>query len=191
MIVKVYFAIANISYLIHKNFTVKKILTSIKILLVLLVFQSCGNSSKEVFDRSVLNANAFTNQFSNSFFEEMKSTHKQNKSHAYSSAEEFLKKNIAYCEDALEKVKNLKKTKDSEELIGASENFMSAALHVFNTDYMNVAKMIDAKKSETEIDASIDNIYSTHDAIMKGKYDRLKVAASKYAKENDIKFIAR
>lgn len=169
----------------------KKIITLFSFLTLLMTLQSCGNSSKEIFDRAVLNSNVFTKQFNKSYFLELKSTYKENKSHTYSSAVEFLNGDLTFCKAALEKVKNLSKTDDSQELIESSEDYMSSALNILENDHMNVAKMIDAKKPEAEVDAAIEKIYVTHDASMKTKYDRLTAAATKYANENNIEFIAR
>lgn len=166
-----------------------KIIKTFAALAGIIFLQACSNTPLQTFARAVLNANAFIGKYNINYLEGMKSTYKERKSHTHNSAEEYLKADLVFLNESLEKVKKLDKTGDAKEMIEASEDFMEHSMKLFNNDYLNLAKMIDAKKPGAEVDAAINKIFDENEPAMKAKYERLTALAKTYAKKYDIKFI--
>lgn len=89
-------------------------------------------------------------------------------------------------EKSLEDVKSLSQHPDTEAIIEASQAVFDFGLEVFKTDFMDIARMMDAGTPEAEIRQAIQAMFNARDQEMYLRVERLDALAIPYAKANNI-----
>jgi hypothetical protein len=171
---------------------------NIKILLVLLVgviFQSCNTASpRKYIEVAVLNTNRITRMYQPGFFSEMRELKNQNRLTVFENgkpkngtAVEYVRQTaITPVEEYIAKVRVLKETDDTRDLLTASLDVLQYGKGIFESDYISIAKMLDEDKSQAEVDAAIQKLFETRDPEMEEKFKRLDGLAIPYAEKHDV-----
>ncbi|WP_109435087.1 MULTISPECIES: hypothetical protein [Aquimarina] len=153
-----------------------------------------GDTPDSYFGKTTLNVNRYFN-FGKRDFTSMQQSQKQNMLIKLSDSE------IGYTESYVEhietyliplinedikKVKDLKPTTDTQELIDASLEVYTFIQQSYETDYMAIAKMMDAKESQNKIDAAIEQLQAEKASLLNDKKNKLYFIAKPFAEKNGI-----
>ncbi|AZB17522.1 hypothetical protein EG352_06960 [Chryseobacterium indologenes] len=87
---------------------------------------------------------------------------------------------------AIKSTEQMHPTQETEGIIECSLQILKYSKSIFEIEYLQIATMIDERRSETEINASVDELFSTHNASMYRKKNRLNELIHLYQKENDF-----
>lgn len=87
---------------------------------------------------------------------------------------------------AIKSTEQMHPTQETEGIIECSLQILKYSKSMFEIEYLQIATMIDERRSETEINASVDELFSTHNASMYRKKNRLNELIHLYQKENDF-----
>ncbi|WKK58206.1 hypothetical protein [Sphingobacterium sp. BN32] len=169
----------------------KHLLKLLPLLLLPVLFFACSSPTKEqIFQRTALNANLVSSAYRPIYFSEI--LEQKAKNNLPTSAKEYVSsRTIAPLNEAIEKVKDLKQAKDSQELISTSLDYMETGKHLFEKEYLRIAEMIDAGKSPEEVKIAIDQMFTATETEMLSKQNNMVAVASVFAKENNIDYIVR
>lgn len=161
------------------------------LLLLSLLFLACSSPTKEqIFQRTALNANLVSTAYRPIYFTEILEL--KSKNNLPSTAKEYINsRTIAPLHEAIEKAKELKQTKDAQELISASLDYMVSGKRLFEKDYLRIAEMIDSGKSPEEVKIAIDQLFTTTETEMLNKQNRMVSVATVFAKEHRINYVVR
>lgn len=157
---------------------------------VLLTITACEfslNTPTEYFDRVALNTNMIT-RFGGEYFNTYQRYIKGGASTAdFNTCEKYLKNySIATAERNVQKIKELQSTPKTKPMIDASLDLYAFVLMSYKTDHVKIARMIDDKAPEAEINAAIIELDNKSYDLFAKKYDKLWSIAEAYAKENGI-----
>lgn len=164
-------------------------------LLIGLTFLSCDQTSpRKYVEVTVLNTNRAAGMYRIQYINEIRTLKKKGRLTVFKgdqpkngTAVAYVKQRIILTNDAsLEKVKVLKVTDETEDLIIASLDFFEYSKKIFESDYLEIARMLDENKPDTEIDAAVENMYRTHDWEMEKRLNRLDELAVSYAKKHNV-----
>lgn len=161
------------------------------ILLLVLAASICscaGPSPRKVVAQTWLNTNNVTTYYSPKFFKELMERKEKNNftttgGTAVAYVEQYV---IATVDESLKKVEKIPLKSDTKELIHASLEVFRYGKEVFETEYLDIAAMIDNEKPSEEIIAAIDKLFVKHDGAMQVRLDRLDSYALPYAKKHNI-----
>ncbi|WP_346236671.1 hypothetical protein ABDK00_014420 [Niabella insulamsoli] len=166
------------------------------LLFFVLIATSCQQAApKKIIEVAVLNTNLVTGFFRPGFFTELMELKEKNSIPVYrdgktemnGTAVEYVKATtVDRITESLAKVTALKESEETRPLIRASKDLLEFGKNIFETDYANVAKLIDEEKPRAEIDAAISKIFETHDETMALKTKALDAVAVPYAKKHGI-----
>lgn len=167
--------------------------------IVVTLLSSCSSTSpREYFEKAALNSNLVTAYYTPNFFREIIELKNQNRLTVFrgqkqqpATAEEYLKDRLPDLSKNLSEIKSLEETGETKEMLVASVAYIEQADKIFKTDYLKIAKMIDANKPQREIQAAVEDIFSANDPEMFKKYDRLWKAAEIYADKNNIPMVKK
>ena len=160
-----------------------------------LIFLSCHQTSpREDLEITVLNTNLVTSRYTPSFFEELRELEKQGRIAVFKDGEmkkgtavEYIMQNaIAPVDESIKKVGELKPKDDTKDLIAASRDVLQYGKEIFENEYRNIAEMLDANRSQAEIDSAIHKLFKDHDREMEKKLRHLNQLAVPYAEKHDI-----
>jgi hypothetical protein len=173
-------------------------ITPTKLLTVFILFfilQSCmENTAEEYFDRAALNSNSLM-FFGGKDFKNMADNKNANqllvfddkKMYPAKSYEDYILRNmIPSINQTIEKIKDLKPTEETTPLINASLDLFTFAKSKYETDYIKIAKLMDLKSSQPEIDKAIADMENTSFPLFEAKYKSLWDTALPYAKKHGI-----
>ena len=157
---------------------------------MLLTITACEfslNTPTEYFDRVALNTNSIA-RFGGQYFNTYQRYIKGGASTAdFNTCERYLKNiSIATVERNVQKIKEMKSTPKTKPMIDAALDLYAFVLMSYQTDHFKIAKMIDNKAPEDEIEAEIIELDNKSYAIFAQKYDKLWTIAESYAKDNGI-----
>lgn len=153
---------------------------------------SCGDSPKTCFDRAVLNCNLF-HDFAGRGMEQqlaspsVKFTGKNPGETAPMKRKEVVDDKIAFVEQSLAKVRQLRQTDDNRDIVLASIALHEYVLPVYRDDYQRLAKLYDDGAPPAEIARLASAIATKHRAPFQALSDRLTTAGKAYATRHDIK----
>ncbi len=153
---------------------------------------SCtGPSPKKVVAQTWLNTNNVTTYYSPKFFRElMERKEKDNFTTTGGTAVAYIEQYvIATVDESLKKVEKVPVKSDTKELIHASLEVFKYGKEVFETEYLEIAAMIDDEKPLEEIHAAIDNLFAKHNGEMQIRLDQLDSYAIPYAEKHHIPII--
>ena len=84
------------------------------------------------------------------------------------------------------KVKQLKETADSKEMIGASRALYDYVLPVYKTEYMELARLYDEGAAKESIASYAQSIQDKYYPGFAERFDKVTAAGKLYAKEHNI-----
>ena len=163
------------------------------LLALLAVFlPSCHDSPKTCFDRAVLNCNMLHGFAGRGMEQQLESpsvklTGKNPGETAPMKRKEVVDEKIAFAEESLAKVRNLRLTDDNRDIVLASIALHEYVLPVYRDDYQRLAKLHDDGAPPAEIAQLASAIATKHRAPYQALSDRLTTAGKAYASRHDIK----
>jgi len=155
---------------------------------------SCGPSPKKVVAQTWLNTNNVTTYYSPRFFNELMERKTTDNITVYEDDTATKGTSVAYVQqyviatidENLKKVEALSAKGDNKELIHASLEVFRYAKGIFETEYLDIAAMIDDERPSEDIMTAIDNLFGKYDGEMQARFDRLDSYAIPYAEKHDI-----
>lgn len=140
----------------------------------------CNTTSPQKYvEVTVLNTNLVTAYFRPPYFEEVMAHQ--------GSAEAYVRQQTATrVEQALEKVNKLNVTDETQPLIKASRDFLTYGKELFETEYIDIAKMIDQQAPQSAIDTAIMEVFEKHTPIMDEKLTALETVAAPFAEKHGV-----
>ena len=100
---------------------------------------------------------------------------------------EVVRDKINAIEESFDKVKDLKETEDTKEILRASIALYEYVLPVFKKDYMQLAESMDKGVPEDQIKSESKAIHAKYLAGYDELYKKLITAGKSYAEKNNIK----
>lgn len=161
----------------------------ITLLLLFCIGSSCNliHSPEEYFDKSALNTNAISRFGGSYFYTYQKYIKGSAGTGSFNTCEKYLKNySIAFAVRDLEKVKGLYPNTETKPMIEASIDLYNYVLQSYQTDHLEIARMIDRKAPAETINEAIKALDDKSYAGFSEKYDKLWTLAKTYAKNNDI-----
>ena len=166
-------------------------LSASAILIGCMLLVSCNTATPETyFDQAVLNSNLLVGFAGKEPLREL----------AYPSAKmdannktvamprmEMIQSKIEFAETSLEKIKDLKETPDTKEILQTSKALYEYVLPVYKTAYTELAKLYDDGASKTLIEAKAHAIHEAHYARYDELYSKLISQGKLFAARHSIK----
>ncbi len=163
----------------------------ISIVLALLLV-SCDTATPEnYFDRAVLNCNLMHGFAGSGLRRKLESPSiklsEDRKTQAPMKRKEVIDSDTASIEANFEKVKKLRETDDTREILQASRSLYEYVLPVYKTEYQELARLYDEGAPRDEIDALARTIETKYAEGFATRYDQLTAVAKPYAARHNIK----
>ncbi|MEO8664238.1 MAG: hypothetical protein ABI462_01985 [Ignavibacteria bacterium] len=162
------------------------------IFLCFILLTACNTVTPEkYFDVAVLNVNLINNFAGNGLFRELESPSVK-LSEKTGDAEpmqrsEIIQMKISTIETNFEKVKNLKETPDTKEMLAASLALYNYVIPVYKKEYVQLAELFDRNAGNEEIQSVSNSIHDKYYSHFSELYDKLVSAGKIYAEKNAIK----
>jgi len=172
--------------------------TMIKILPLLLsisaccLLTSCDTATPQTyFDVAVLNCNLMHGFAGRALASELESPSVKlsdagNGATVPMKRKEIIDGKIQSLESYLERVKRLKQTDDTREMLDASVALYEYVLPVYKKEYEELAKLYDDGAAREKIDAMLSSIETKYRAGFATRFDRLTAAGKPYAERHHI-----
>ena len=157
------------------------------------VLASCEDASpKTCFDRAVLNCNMISDFASKGLLRQLESpsvklTDAKTGATAPMKRKEVVDDKIAFVEESLAKVRKLRQTDDTKDIVQASIALHEYVLPVYRNEYQQLAKLYDGGAAKAEIDGLASAISTKYGPGVAVLFDRLTTAGKAYATKHDIK----
>jgi hypothetical protein len=155
-----------------------------------MLLMACNTTSPEqYFDRAVLNSNMLVGFGSEGELRQMESpsgTMDANGQPVPLKRVDELNTKIKFLEDAFKKLKALKQTNDSKNILKTSLALYQYVLPVYKTEYMQLAKLYDAGASKEKISSLAKDIHTRYHARYDELYAQLISYGKVYAERNQI-----
>lgn len=157
-----------------------------------ILLASCNTATPEnYFDQAVLNSNmvvgfAGKGPLGEFAYPSARMDEKTGKTVTMSRME-MLNSKIEFVEATLKKVKDLKETPDSKDIVQTSKALYEYILPVYKTDYTELAKLYDASVSQQLIEAKSTAIHEKYGARFEELYNQLIGHGKQYAARHSIK----
>lgn len=157
-----------------------------------LLITGCNTASPEkYFDRAVLNSNMLVGFANDGMFRELESpSMKMNESTGQPIAmkrSEVMSTKIKFLEDDFSKLKDLKETSDTREMLQTSLSLYEYILPVYKTEYVQLATLFDAGASKEQIQSQAQAIHDKYYKHFNEIYDKLISIGKSYAQRHAIK----
>lgn len=160
------------------------------------LLQSCQleNTPEEYFDRTALNTNILMG-FGARDFTTMEQNRNAGQLLAYddngtfpakSYEDHILRFKMPYIDQSIEKIKELKPTDETSEMIQASLDLFEFVKEKYKTDYLKIATLMEKKAPREEIDKALTQMEQTTFPVFDKKYKKLWNLAMPYAKKHGI-----
>jgi hypothetical protein len=153
---------------------------------------SCSEAPKTCFERAVLNCNLIHGFAGKGLLMELESpsvklTDAKTGATAPMKRKEIIDGKIAFIEQSLEKVRQLKQNDDTREVVQASIALHEYVLPVYKNEYQQLAKLYDDGAPKPQTDALASAITAKYRAGFDKLFDRLTAAGKPFAARHDIK----
>jgi hypothetical protein len=154
---------------------------------------SCNTATPEkYFDEAVLNSNMITGIANDGMMSELvypsaKLVEGTKDQTTPMTRKEMLNNKIQFVEEALGKVKQLKETADTKEMLQTSVALHEYVLAIYKTDYQEMAKLYDDGASKDLIQAKAQAIHDKYNARYEELFNKLISLGKSYASANNIK----
>lgn len=159
-----------------------------------LLFAACNTVSPEkYFEHAVLNSNLFVGFAADKPMMELRSPSvkmTENKSKPVAmKRSEVINTKIQFIEASFEKVKNLKETDDTKDMLRASMALYNYVLPIYKTEYVQLAKLYDDNVSEDQITAKVQSIHNKYYSRYEELHSKLINIGELYAEKHGIKVV--
>lgn len=155
---------------------------------------SCDMTTpRNYFDRAVLNSNFLHGFAGNGGIERelkqpsIKLVDTAGSETAQMTRKEVVENKLAFVEDAYEKVKKLKETDDTRDMLQASRALYEYVLPVYRNEYQQLARLYDEGAPENEIEAFRKSIRDKYLTGFQTRMAALTSAGKPYADRHGIK----
>lgn len=154
---------------------------------------SCDSASPQVtFQRGVLNCNMIADFAGRGLARQLESpseklTNAKTGATAPIKRKEVVDDKIAFVEESLAKVRKLRQTGDTKDIVQASIALHEYVLPVYRNEYQQLAKLYDGGAAKAEIDGLASAISTKYGPGVAVLFDRLTTAGKAYAAKHDIK----
>ena len=163
-------------------------------LLVAAIFQltACTSSSpQDTFNTAVLSVNTIHDFATEGLLRQLESpsVHMVNGDKdkvEQMKRKEVIEDKIQVVKDYHNKVKQLKETEDSKEMIGASRALYDYVLPVYEKEYRELARLYDEGAAKESIDSYAQGIQDKYYQGFANLFDKVTAAGKVYAKKHDI-----
>jgi hypothetical protein len=158
-----------------------------------LLLAACNMATPEkYFDVAVLNTNMIDGIVNNGIMWEMEQPTAKLKEGTKDQTVpmkrmEGLDQKIAFLEETLEKVKGLKETKDTKEMLQTSKALHEYVLAIYKKEYRELATLYDDGASRELITAKAQAIHDKYYARYEVLFNKLISIGKSYASNNNIK----
>ncbi len=163
-----------------------------------LAMSACsGTSPEDYFDRAVLNTNTFARfggqELRLHLAPGYKFNHDTKKTEQVTRADyaKTFQNTIEIVKGQQKKVLELPVTKETQEMITTSKELYEFVLEKYQNEYIKIFTMKDQGKSNSEIEAAIDEFDKTHGENFSKLHSKLIELGLAYAKKHDIKVKTR
>lgn len=157
----------------------------------IIIFTGCSSVSKEeYFNTAVLNTNLLSGFAGNGMYRQLDSPSEklgENNETVPVSRSEIINSRIEILNDNFEKLKGLKVTDDTKEMIQASVALYEFVLPVFKKEYMQLAELFDNGASEERTRNESQIIHDKYFSKYEELYNKLISIGKVYAEKNSIK----
>ncbi len=156
------------------------------------LFTACSNSSPELtFNTAVLSCNMIHDFATNGFLRQLESPSVQMvggdpNNVAPMKRMEVIDNKIQVVSDYHKKVKQLKETEDSKELVGASRALFDYVVPVYKKEYRELAKLYDEGAANEAIASYAQGIQDKYYQGFADRFDKVTAAGKEYAKKHNI-----
>lgn len=157
------------------------------------VFFACNTATPEnYFDEAVLNSNMLVGFANNGLSRELESPSVKLKEGTTDQTvpmprKEVIGNKITYIESSFEKVKKLKETDDTKDIVQASVALYEYVLPVYKNEYLQLAKLYDDNASPETIQSFTQSIHDKHASKFEELYNKLIEDGKVYAAKHNIK----
>jgi hypothetical protein len=155
------------------------------------LFVSCNTATPEhYFGLAVLNSNMFAGFAEEGGFRELKyaSAKMNEKGEAVPmQRSETMKTKIEFLDEEFSKIKELKETADTKDMLQTSKALYEFVLPVYKTEYVQLAKLYDNNAPEEKIESETKAIHDKYYSGFKERYDKLIAIGKIYAAQHSIK----
>jgi hypothetical protein len=171
----------------------KKITSLLLLSLGYCLFVACNTATPEnYFEAAVLNSNmivgfandGLTRQLESPSVKLVEGTKGQT---TPMKRTEIMGDKIEYLESAFEKVKQLKETEDTKDMLQASVALYEFVLPVYKKEYVELAKLYDDNVSEETIDSFTQSVHDKYALKFDELYNKLIAMGKIYASKHNIK----
>jgi len=163
------------------------------VLFICLTFFFCNsNTAEEYFSRAVLNCNLLYGFAGYELKRDLASpseklVDEKTMATAPMTRGEVVKNKLEVVENNFEKVKALKVTDDTKEMLNASTALYEYVLPVYKNEYKQLAALHDNGEPIQKIEAAEKNITDKYEARFSQLYEALQLAGKNYAVKNGIR----
>jgi hypothetical protein len=170
-----------------------KKITTLLILAGCLFLSACNTATPEnYFDRAVLNSNSFADFASESMQRQLdqpsaKMVNGDVNHPVPMTRKEIMDDKIQFLEEDLGKLKGLKETADTKEMLQTSIALHEYVLRVYKNEYMQLAKLYDDIGGVEEIEAATTAIHDKYYDGFDELYKKLITIGKLYASKHNIK----
>lgn len=169
----------------------KKITASIAFFLCCLLFTSCNTATpEEYFGRAVLVSNMFTGFADNGMERELASPSAKMDANGQAVAmkrAEVVSSRLEVLNEDFEKLKGLKETADTKDILQSSKSLYEFVLPVYKKEYAQLAALYDQDAAKEDIEAQAKAIHDKYFARYEILYNDLISHGKTYATKHNIK----
>jgi len=183
---------APMFYLYSKQSDMRQFIILFLLVPVYGLLTGCSDSSPEhTFNTAVLSCNMIHDFASNGFLRQLESPSVQMvggdpNNTAPMKRKEVIDNKIQQVSDYYKKVKQLKETEDSKEVVGASRELYNYALPVYEKEYRELARLYDEGAAKESIASYAQGIQDKYYQGFAERFDKVTAAGKLYAKKHDI-----
>jgi len=181
----------GISYLVLQQIITMKKYTLLAVFFLSIVFSSCNTTTPEqYFDRAVLTSNMFTGFADNGMERELSSPSVKMDDHGHEAVmkrSEVVSSRLEVLNEDFEKLKGLKETGDTKDILQSSKKLYEFALPVYKKEYMQLAALYDENAAKEDIEAQAKAIHDKYFPGYEKLYNTLIAYGKVYAEKHNIK----
>ena len=155
-----------------------------------ILFAACNTASPEkTFEIAVLNSNMVVGFANSRFSQELENPSVKLTDDGKTvpmKRTEVIQSKIDFSEDVLKKLKGLKETEDTKEMIAASTELYNYMLPVYKGDYQQLAKLYDENATTESIQSQAQAIHDKYYPGFDARYNKLIGIGKSFAQRHNI-----
>jgi len=183
--------IRSMGYLALQQIIIMKKYTLPAVLFLSLIISSCNTSTpEEYFGRAVLTSNMLTGFADNGMERELASPSAKMDANGHEAAmkrSEVISSRLEVLNEDFEKLKDLKETADTKDILESSKKLYEFVLPVYKKEYVQLADLYDQNAAKEEIEAQARAIHDKYFPGYEKLYNTLIAYGKVYAEKHYIK----